>query len=129
MSWGYQRSGRETGGATSELGEPFDRLEDHRECAEKHIFDFVGVQTAEQFPRVHNRIGHRIRLAERAQATRRESRSNKSTRSSTLMFLTRRIMSIRDASLGSACRGGSSVFGAEGSVRTESIVPAFARGS
>ena len=71
--------------------------------AEQH--DLVLVECAQQGSRIHVRLGHRSRLAERAQLTRRESRSDSARRSSTLTRLPRRIIGSREARRADARRG------------------------
>jgi len=70
--------------------------------------DLLFVQTAEQTPQVHQRLGHRTRLAALAQAASRERRSNSSIRCATVISFSRRVISSRDSSIatsGGRCSG------------------------
>ena len=88
------------------LGISHVAVEHHRQGAGHYILDSVFVQTAEQPPQAHQRLSHRTRLADRAQAASRERRSNSSIRCSTVISFSRRIISSRDSSV--AGSGGGS---------------------
>lgn len=76
------------------------RTNKHGRRAEQHIVDLVIVEALEDLAEVDQLLAHRTRLAPRAQAASRESCSKRSSRCSTVMRLTRRIIARRESAIG-----------------------------